>query len=246
MDRVVEAGQPRHPRRHAVAAVEADDDVLRAVEPELLDDQLAVPRRGLPGHVAQVVALHVVAQAVELPPLAQPRRGAAAEAAQGEAVEPPMQSPDGLEVRQHLHLTGYRQGEPALDQPPAGDRGVRRRQRRPPALDAAHREAETRQLPRPQPPRLLARRRLEERRPDLPHHQAERPRRVARDPELHLLRLVERERQARRPLGGEPRAAERPGLDRRRRAERQDGGGERRREPRQPVRRDGGDCQERQ
>src|SRR5207253_9544214 len=102
VDGVIEARNLRDARGHAVALVEAEQDLLRAVETELADDEPPVPRRGAPGDVAVVIVEDVVAQAVELAPFADARRGARAEAAESEGVELLVEAFDRAQVREDV------------------------------------------------------------------------------------------------------------------------------------------------
>ena len=56
----------RHPRPHQPSAVQHDPDRLAALGLVLAGDGAAAPRRGRPANVAQVVALAILAQALEV------------------------------------------------------------------------------------------------------------------------------------------------------------------------------------
>src|SRR5579862_3919695 len=59
---------PRHARSHQPSAVENDPDRLAAFGLVLAGDQVSSPRGCRPADVAQVIALAVFAQALEVPP----------------------------------------------------------------------------------------------------------------------------------------------------------------------------------
>ena len=140
--------------------------------------------RGLPRHVAQVVADHVLAQAVEVAPLAQAGSRAAAEAVQEEPVETPPQTPHGAQVGQHRDLGGgdglaalvpQLRGQEALH--PAAEAGPDpgRSDRRGAAGDSAYPDLRRQHLPRPADAREHARGLLQQRRPSLPQGEPDRP-----------------------------------------------------------------------
>src|SRR5205807_2046155 len=87
VDGVVEPGDLRYARGHAVALVEAEQDVLRPVETELAHDEPAVAGGGPPGDIAVIIVGDVIAQPVELAPLAEAGRLPCADPPQGIRVE---------------------------------------------------------------------------------------------------------------------------------------------------------------
>ena len=65
-------------RRHPMSLIETQQDLLRSIESKFADDQPAVAGGRAPGDVAVIVVVDVVAQAVEIAPLADARRCACA------------------------------------------------------------------------------------------------------------------------------------------------------------------------
>src|SRR5262245_47073187 len=99
-----------------MAFVDADDDLLRAVEPVLLNDEASVPRRRLPGDVAVVVVADVVAHAIELASLADARRRARADRAQRIRVELLVQPLYRAQVGENMHRRLFARRRDALDE----------------------------------------------------------------------------------------------------------------------------------
>ena len=66
-------------RSHAMSAIDADQNFLRAIESVFANDETAVSRRRAPGDVAIVVVMHVIAHPIEVASFADARRRARTE-----------------------------------------------------------------------------------------------------------------------------------------------------------------------
>jgi hypothetical protein len=204
-----------HPRRHPVSAVDADDDLLRAVEPVLLNDQPSVARRCLPGDVAKVVVADVVAQAIELTSLADSRCRSRADRPKRVRVQLFVQPFDRAEVRKDVYGRCLARRNDALDETKAAECDPRAIDRGRAALNGAQIEVEHDRLARPADPFLRRRPRCDELRPPLPQRDPQRSRSGRRDANARSVVLSEGQCELRRALDHERDAAQRERFGRR-------------------------------
>ncbi len=106
-----------HPRPHQPSAVEHDPDRLAALGLVLAGDGAAAPRRGRPADVAQVVALAVLAQALEVAAQAPLLRAAQLQVDLAAAGEEDLLLLAGAQGRVDAHRLRERRSGPALGQP---------------------------------------------------------------------------------------------------------------------------------